>query len=87
MSLFCDHIKRSAYQISRQYNTECIYRSEDCSFQNALNYIFFQKKICVPTLPKILRPVLWNKLIFLVCPDNIPILPGQLFIWAVGDYM
>ena len=37
------------------------------AFQNASNYIFFQKKIYMPiyTLPKIFRPVTQNTLIFI----------------------
>ena len=38
------------------------------TFQNAENYIFFQKKICVPTLRKIIRPVTRITLIFFIWP-------------------
>ena len=39
------------------------------AFQNAENYIFFQKinnlkNVCLPTLPKVLRPVTRNTLFF-----------------------
>ena len=38
------------------------------AFQNALNYLLFfsEKKICVPTLPKIFRPVLF----FFIWPQD-----------------
>ena len=39
------------------------------AFQSALNYIFFQNKKCVPTLPKLLRPVTQNTLIFFIWPN------------------
>ena len=44
-------------------------------FQNAYNYIFFHKKYnlkkkCVPTLPKILRPITRNTHIFLFGLSN-----------------
>ena len=42
------------------------------AFQNASNHIIFQKKkICVPTLPKMFRPVTRNTLIFLFGLDNL----------------
>ena len=34
------------------------------AFQNAYNYIFYHKKKCVPTLPKIIRPVTRNTLFY-----------------------
>ena len=45
-------------------------RQKPFTFQNALNYILFPekkiiKKMCVPTLPKIFKPVTRNTLIFL----------------------
>ena len=35
------------------------------AFQNALSYFFSEKNKCMPTLPKIFRPVTRNTLILL----------------------